>query len=589
MLRSWGIPIEELALSKSIEALGGRASRRRFRSAGHPALASRAFMPHTRAMARKQNGGGKEWSCGVISLPRYVTGEGEPYRPELMVWIGAGGELLGFGMRPPGESIDAFIESFHQVTRSPMVGAPHVPARVRVESPELAAALGTALASATRVVCAPTPELEYVAGTLRDYMDEHAHEDPDSAPSYLDAGVGEAQVAAFFDAAAGLFRAAPWKSIPGDTHPLSLTIEQLDVHDYALSVIGQMGESFGLVLLSTIEGYEEYLDAAAAVEEGAAPELPPHFFIAYERGAELDPALRKEIAAHGWPVAGPRAYPWCVAVDDDMVGCPPDTEELTLAEATLRALTEAMKDKRAVKRACSGGEPFEHSCTVTTHAGPLSVVLRLPYSRPETPDLLGRLASLACDGEDTAERHRLEDELFARFARSPEASAIELPGLLGFLTDLAADYHGETLATLSPDQLEDTLFQLVPRKVSIGAELARPMLDELRALFAFMHRELDSKRAGRLLDMLDESAVERLEEALDDPDNFGMAKSAFMQGKAEGFDMESEQGIDAWFSELRKRSLLAAASPSSSRARTPAARKKRAKRKSARKARRKSR
>lgn len=276
-------------------------------------------------------------------------------------------------------------------------------------------------------------------------------------------------------------------------------------------------------------------------------------------------------------------------VTEDIVGRPPDAEELTIAEATLRALTDAMKDKRAVKRACNGGEPFEHTCTVTMHAGPMTVSMRLPYARPGTPDLLGRLASLANDDKDADERQRLEDELFTRFARSPEARSLELPGLLGFVASLAADYHDETLATLSPIQLDDTLFHLVPRKVSIDAELGRPMVEELRALFAFMRREFDWKRAVRPLDVLDETAGERLEQALGDPANFGMAKSVFMQGKAEGFDVESRQGIDAWFSELGTRSLLARAEPSSPEARPAAARTKRATRKSPHRAQRKKR
>jgi hypothetical protein len=35
-----------------------------------------------------------EWVGGVFPLPAYVTGEGGPYRPETLVWMGASGVVL---------------------------------------------------------------------------------------------------------------------------------------------------------------------------------------------------------------------------------------------------------------------------------------------------------------------------------------------------------------------------------------------------------------------------------------------------------------------------------------------------------------
>lgn len=477
--------------------------------------------------SRKRTGKGEEWSCGVIALPAYVTGEDPAYRPEVIVWAGARGEVLAYEMKPAADALVALVESFEWATTAPMAGRPRVPARVRVESPGLAKSLGAALAGKTRVVCAPTPDIDAVVGGMHEFMALH----PQSAPSYLGGGVDAEAVAAFFDAAAALFRAAPWKLIPGDTRPLSVTIEELDLHDFVLSVIGQMGESRGLVLLSDLERYEAYLAAGADPTREDDPNVvPPHFFVAYDRGADMDPALRKEIAAHGWPVAGPGAYPWCASVDEDLVACPPDATELAMAEAILRGLTDALADKKAIRRACSGGEPFEHTCQVPTHAGPLTVTLRLPYSVRETPDLLGALASLANDGTDTGRRQRLEHELFERFKDSPEASALERPELLGVVSDLAAVHHHETLATIQPAQLEHTLIDLVPRQIGIEPWLARPLVDELRALFAFMYRALDWKRVARLLDLLDDSVTERLELALDqltdlDPTPFDLRRT----------------------------------------------------------------
>ncbi len=528
----------------------------------------------------------KEWFGGVVSMPAYVMGEGEAYRPDVLVWANHEDGVVGFEATRPGDPLDAAVECFRRATRAPLAGRPHVPARVRVASAELAAALGEALRGETRVVCAPTPEIDHLAESMREFMKLN----PASEPSYVGGDVDAAMVAAFFDAAADLHRAAPWKVLPGDAHVLSLTIEALDVRDYAVSVIGQSGESFGVLLFATLERFEELLDVA---EESQPRVVPPHFAINFERGAEVEPALRKEIAKYGWRVAGADAYPWPVVVDEDVVGRPPDAEELVIAEATARALAGAMKHKRAIQRACAGEAPFEHTAEVTTHAGTVSVTLRVPYARAETPDLLGALAALSNDDEiDHEARSRLEASCSSALPRRPKRRTSSCKACFDLVTDYAADYHGVTLPLMSAAQLRDVVFEIVPRKVSMDAESGPPLVDELRALLAFMKREFGWSGADPLLGVLDPGAGARLERALSDPRKFGMAKSMFMAGRDAGHDMQSEEGINEWFSRLQTSHVLDRLQPCpSSRARPPAEarRKGKNKRKAERKARRKNR
>ena len=42
-----------------------------------------------------------EWVTGIISLPGYVTGEGEPYRPDVLIWIEQNG--LTSAWTPPNQ------------------------------------------------------------------------------------------------------------------------------------------------------------------------------------------------------------------------------------------------------------------------------------------------------------------------------------------------------------------------------------------------------------------------------------------------------------------------------------------------------
>ena len=51
--------------------------------------------------------------------------------------------------------------------------------------------------------------------------------------------------------------------------------------------------------------------------------------------------------------------------------------------------------------------------------------------------------------------------------------------------------------------------------------------------------------------------MKKLETALSDSSNFGMAKSLFMGGREAGFDMDTKDGIDAWMRGVQSRPLPA--------------------------------
>jgi hypothetical protein len=284
--------------------------------------------------------------------------------------------VLGHAVAKPRELIGLACESLRSTIGRPMLGRPHAPERVRVASPELAEAL-RAGQSRVEVVCAPTPEIDAVLAAMRERMTDEA----ETEPSYLSPEVDPAAVAAFFRTAAALFRAKPWKTVPSDQSLFSVSIEKLGVTEAALLVTGQMGQGLGLIRFSGIDDFDAYLDAADAVEHGEEPTMPPHFALNFERGAELSPALRKEIAEHHWEVAGAEAYPKLVAVDEDLVARPPTVEEIAIAEAIALALPKVLEDEKALLAAWNGGEPVARTLVVPTHAGDVEVSLRAPYER----------------------------------------------------------------------------------------------------------------------------------------------------------------------------------------------------------------
>jgi len=551
-------------------------------------------------MTRRQIGRGRtgpkktfgiEWIGGTVAMPAYVTGEGEPYRPEALFWMGTGGAILGSTVAKPGELLPVASESLQSAIEQPMHGRPHAPTRVRVASAELADAL-RAGHPGLDVVCAPTPELDEMLALMREKMAE----DGATEQSYLTRGISPEAMAAFFRAAAALFRAKAWNLVPDDQSLFSVTIEQLGVRDAAISVIGQMGQSFGLILFSGLDDFEAYLDAADVIELGEEPEIPRHFALNFERGAELAPTLRKEISEHDWEVAGANAYPWLVAVDEELVARPPTGKEVTMAEAIALALTNLTADKKALRRAWDGREPVARTLSVTTHAGEMDVTLRAPYMRApvefdSSRDVLADLAALSRDDDeiDYDAREALEDQLVMRFAASPEAKDLDEIHACRFVMDLGASYFGHTIATLRAAELRVVLFELIPRKVSIEPSEARWIVDEMRAFYSFLKREFVLKQADSCLRVLGSNAVKKLEAALSDSSNFGMAKSLFMAGADAGFDMQSKDGVEAWMQSIQGKPLppsipLPCLPPPSSK---KAARAKKDKRKAARKARKK--
>ena len=376
----------------------------------------------------------------------------------------------------------------------------------------------------------------------------------------------------------------------------------------ALCVVGQMGQSMGMVLFSGLDDFEAYGDAVEAIERGKKAVVPPHLALNFDRVADLPAPLRAEIAEHGWEVADEDACPWLAPTDEGVEVRPPTGEEVTIAEALALALPSVLSEKKALLAAWEGGEPFARTLRVTTHAGDLEVALRAPYEPAERDarparEVLGELAELGQGGDeiDPQARGRLNDKLLRAFSASPEANALDGVQWCDLVLDYAATYFGATVATLGPNELREILFDVFPRKVSVIASKAPEIVDECRAFYAFLKREGACEQADACLHVLGGEAAKELEAALSDPRNFGMAKSLVMAGHAAGFDVETQEGVEAWMRAVQAGPLPASvrlpplAGPSwsvdgPSGALTPAERaKKKSQRKAARKARKKNR
>jgi hypothetical protein len=143
-----------------------------------------------------------------------------------------------------------------------------------------------------------------------------------------------------------------------------------------------------------------------------------------------------------------------------------------------------------------------------------------------------------------------EHALMEQFAASPEGQAITQTGTelgwAGAMIHYAITYSGVTPATMTTSDLEEVVFGLFPRKVITERGDGAEIIQELRAFWHFLERVYQLPQARQMLARLTPQATRRLERELQEPANFGMAKSFVLMGKEAGFDMESPEGMQSW-------------------------------------------
>jgi hypothetical protein len=322
-----------------------------------------------------------QWIGGIASLRGHLSFGGEPFFPHIILWLDERGLILASAIGKPREAPSLTATSLRAAIANPNHGPPRTPASIRIASAELADAVRKSH-PAIEVVCAPTPEIDVVVGRMLETLEAS----PQIQPTYLAPGIDELTVRWFFHSAADLFRAAPWEHAPSDRVLFAITIPELGLRDAAVAVIGQAGRTPGLLVFPNDDAFAAFVEGAHAMERGEDPVMPRHMTLTFERGAEMIPALRKEIAAHGWPVADAHAHPWVAFIDEHFEARPPTQQRLEIVGAIVRVLTELLRDPQALARAWAGGEPLTRTLFVDMADSGVIAGVRAPYARGLEPD-----------------------------------------------------------------------------------------------------------------------------------------------------------------------------------------------------------
>jgi hypothetical protein len=153
------------------------------------------------------------------------------------------------------------------------------------------------------------------------------------------------------------------------------------------------------------------------------------------------------------------------------------------------------------------------------------------------------------DDEDDvhdSELSREREEVLDRYSESPYAASAPDLGWIDLSLTYGAEYEDVSFSGFDARVLRKVVFELFPRKVSCDASAASEIVRSLRAFWTFARDVLAHAHAGECLGELGDDAIPRLARLLEDPSNFGMAKSFVMTGRSRGFRVDSEDGLREW-------------------------------------------
>jgi len=313
----------------------------------------------------------------------------------------------------------------------------------------------------------------------------------------------------------------------------------------------------------------------------------------------LDPAGLGE-CAYGHTLQSAPLTPVIQMFSGDRAAFTPTDEEIEVGLAAAHAFAEPRDWAATFARATRGRRAFHAEVVVPGRQVPTAVHLVAPFDQLEhllaekaaheqVPEALGaegepalakpepslpkplpgeeiaaeaaalREAFLvlerADDELDNAAVVPLEDRLLAMFLAAPEAEHIEIVRAAETILEFGRIQFGVTVFSIEPMQLEEIVFEILPRKVLIHPRAAGSIVEELRAFYRYLSRAFALPQAADCLESIGPGAEAELEDALSDVEAWGVAKQILAAGAAAGFKVDTKEGVRAWMEHVREHGL----------------------------------
>lgn len=281
------------------------------------------------------------WQADIRRLATWFGGEGTPQRPWCaMVTNRSEGTVLAQDLSTDDPTSNWLVDVVRRAMSNPACGEAQRPGIVAVSNEEFQAALAPWLAD-LNINCELQAELDHLDFVVDDLTKHMAGED--SVHALLDApGVEQEHVAGFFEAAADFYRQKPWRTAPSDA-PIKIECERFASGPWYAVVMGQGGMCEGVALYEDFGRLVRLLTGGLTEEENAR--TMSGLSVQYNEAFDIPSLDLYHAEKHGWPIAGPEAYPAIMRVNPGMALRRPLVWELELAEACLRTLPQFLSEK----------------------------------------------------------------------------------------------------------------------------------------------------------------------------------------------------------------------------------------------------
>lgn len=141
--------------------------------------------------------------------------------------------------------------------------------------------------------------------------------------------------------------------------------------------------------------------------------------------------------------------------------------------------------------------------------------------------------------------------LLERFVQSPEGQehrkiAPDTGFWAGSLMYYGYQYEAQSVPQMTAGSVRTIVTNLFPRKILLESpEQAGEVIPELKSFWEYLKREFRLPQANAILKVLGKLEP-KFPNIMNDPRHFGMAKSLFAIGQDAGFDVSSQEGLEAF-------------------------------------------
>ena len=214
------------------------------------------------------------WAVGTSLMSAYINdGVSPPFRPMVAIVVNGHGMVIGHGVSLREDPLSGVEDALVQAIGKPKAGfgSGTTPLRVTVDQEALLPLVRRLLPEVPAKVgrSAELEEMFQALPAMQAMDSEPEARSIQDMSSLLDGDLTPADLNSFFAACAVLYQLEPWGLFADDQCLFQLTSRTLAMHQWCGSVIGQAGESYGVLLFESRGDQRRFTDLAQSAVDNS--------------------------------------------------------------------------------------------------------------------------------------------------------------------------------------------------------------------------------------------------------------------------------------------------------------------------------